>query len=341
VIATLALLCAPTPAFAQSPPEIVGPYDGAIPFRCELQDVGTGTEFPDPAADPFCVEFDKTNQNLTELGILEFALQEPARVAAAISKCFYFQRDHWTGWIVQDSAPELYHWDGDYWFDIARGVGGASVRNLRVAGVPMDATPFVPPAYQPFFDPSGGGGVMVELETNPPSHCTSKVDTPSERDRVYAGTPEFMGCIEPGGGIRGLRVGPVRLGQTRDELHDRLGPPTYSRAHFDAWCLIGKGELRVAYGASGRSQMALTSGRGQSIRGVAPGDSKRRALRRLPVQDYSSFGSGGAKGWFFRNQENRRAWVGIAHRRVVWFLVAKPRDSLDDDTFFGMTDPKP
>ena len=102
---------------------LIGPYDGTIPFNCELQNVGTGTAFPHPAADPFCVEFDKTNQNVTDFGIVDFALQEPTRVAAAVTKCFYFQRDHWTGSIVQGSAPELWHWDGDYWFDIAAGRG--------------------------------------------------------------------------------------------------------------------------------------------------------------------------------------------------------------------------
>ena len=38
----------------------VVPWDGTNPFRCQLQNVGTGADFPDPGADPFCVEFDKT-----------------------------------------------------------------------------------------------------------------------------------------------------------------------------------------------------------------------------------------------------------------------------------------
>jgi len=179
-------LVAAAGASAQAPPTVVGPYDGSIPFRCELQSVGTGTGFPDPGADPFCVEFDKTNQNVTDLGIASFAAQEPARVAAAGSKCFYFQRDHWTGSIVQGQTPELWHWDGNYWFDRARGLGGASVRNLRVGGQPMSAAPYVPAAYRPYFDEAGGGGVQVLLATNPDPVCAAKVDTPAERDRIWS-----------------------------------------------------------------------------------------------------------------------------------------------------------
>ena len=40
---------------------------------------------PHPEADPFCVEFDKRRQNVTELGVVDFLSKEPARVAAASS----------------------------------------------------------------------------------------------------------------------------------------------------------------------------------------------------------------------------------------------------------------
>ena len=51
-----------------------------------IQNVGFGTDFPDPDADPFCVEFDKRRQNFTEFGIVDFLAQEPARVAAAVAQ---------------------------------------------------------------------------------------------------------------------------------------------------------------------------------------------------------------------------------------------------------------
>ena len=103
-ISMLVGLAAAAPASAQSPP--FAPWDGTNPFNCVEQDVGTGTEYPDPGADPFCVKFDKTNQNITDFGIAEFAAQEPSRVAAAGTKCFYFQNDHWTGSIQQGTEPE-------------------------------------------------------------------------------------------------------------------------------------------------------------------------------------------------------------------------------------------
>ena len=62
------LLWAPA-AQASAPPS---PWDGTNPFNCTLQDAGRGTTVPDPAADPYCVHFDKTNQNVTELGLVGF-----------------------------------------------------------------------------------------------------------------------------------------------------------------------------------------------------------------------------------------------------------------------------
>src|SRR5713226_8319619 len=91
-------LFASAPAGALSPPT---GWNGANPFNCEVQYAGFGTAFPHPDADPFCVDFDKRRQNITDLGVVDFLAQEPARVAAASPKCFYFQSDHWRGSIVQ------------------------------------------------------------------------------------------------------------------------------------------------------------------------------------------------------------------------------------------------
>jgi hypothetical protein len=171
-------LLAPTGAWAA---KIVGPWNGQNPFNCTNQDVGTGVAFPDPGADPFCVEFDKTHQNvLPDQGIVDFLLNEPARTAAALPKCFYFQRDHWTGSIRQGQPPELWHWDGHYFFDKARGLGGVSVRHFRLGGIPM-ASPF-PSAYA---YPGGGGGAIVLFRTTPDPQCAALVDTPAERREVY------------------------------------------------------------------------------------------------------------------------------------------------------------
>jgi hypothetical protein len=164
-IALVIALAAASPASVQTP---VVPWDGTNPFRCQNQNVGTGVDFPDPGADPFCVEFDKTQQNITDFGLVEFLAMEPARVAAAVPKCFYFQHDHWTGSIVQGQPPELWHWDGSYFFDKAQGIGGVYVSDLRSV----------------LFGPVTGGVRLVSLGQVDPI-CAAKVDTPQERRRVY------------------------------------------------------------------------------------------------------------------------------------------------------------
>ncbi|HEY1237008.1 MAG TPA: hypothetical protein VGE91_01630 [Solirubrobacterales bacterium] len=175
---------AAAPAAAEQGP--FGPWDGSSPFKCQIQDVGTGTAFPDPGADPFCVEFDKTKQNVTGLGIVDFLTKEPARTAAAVSKCFYYQSDHWTGSIVQGAMPELWHWDGQYFFDKAIGAGGVNLQNLRFLGQPASLPPgILPPQLAPYFD-QGGGGAYVAASIPADPSCAAKVDTPEERQRVYA-----------------------------------------------------------------------------------------------------------------------------------------------------------
>ncbi len=339
-VALALCLAAPGVAAAQSP-TVVGPYDGEIPFNCELQNVGTGTDYPDPAADPFCVEFDKTNQNVTDFGIVDFTAQEPARVAAAGTKCFYFQRDHWTGSVTpaastaaglrfglrpprsqQGQSPEIWNWDGNYFYDRARGVGGVSVRDFRFGGTPQSAGPFVPPGYEPYFDENGGGGVEVLLESDPDPSCASKVDTPEERDLVYADRPGASPCIEPGGGIRGRKVGKVKLGAARETVRTKLGPPTYAKKRFDAWCLVGKGELRAGYTHRGRVQAILTSGSGQSIRGVSRGDRARRVRSRLDVRGDGRIRKVG-RFLFVRSRRPRAVLVGLKDQRVRWILIAE------------------
>src|ERR1700740_2716279 len=106
VLAALAPLAFSAPAPALSAPT---PWDGTNPFNCTIQDAGFGSTVPDAGADPYCVHFDKTNQNVAQLGIVQFLLEEPARTAAAVPKCFYFQEDHWRGSISQGDSTAIYN----------------------------------------------------------------------------------------------------------------------------------------------------------------------------------------------------------------------------------------
>jgi len=185
--ALLAIACALGAATAATA-EPIAPYDGANPFKCRLQKLGTGTEYSNPNADPMCVEFDKTNQNVTEFGIVDFLVNEPARTATAVPKCFYYQTDHWTGSIVQGGQPTLWHWDGKYFFDKAKGMGGVHVENFTIGGVPADPSllPGFPTEFSPYFGP-GEGGAYVTLGAGDPE-CAERVDTPAKARKVYRST---------------------------------------------------------------------------------------------------------------------------------------------------------
>lgn len=153
----LALLVAVAPASAGRRPTGWG---GDNPFRCELQQAGFGATVPDMQADPFCIEFDKTRQNLTQAGLVQFLLQEPARVAAAGPKCRYFQVDHWRASVVQDDGrTKLYEWTGHYFFDKARGEGGVFIEGFNVNGRTFDPSslPGIPREFSRYMGPGTGG----------------------------------------------------------------------------------------------------------------------------------------------------------------------------------------
>ncbi len=292
LVAAIAAATLPAAAAGQGL-DPVGPWNGENPFRCENQNVGKGTDFPHPGADPFCVEFDKTSQNVTDFGIVDFLSKEPARTAAATSKCFYYQQDHWTGSVVQGSDPELWHWDGNYFFDRAKGVGGVHLANFRIGGTPVDMTPYVPPQYRPYTEPTGGGGAIVLLETDPDPTCGAKVDTPAERAHVYRSEPRYRDCIAPGGRIRHRRVGKARLGMEAAELRRRLGAPRRRHGGSARWCVIGGSTLRVSFrarrpgsgggrgGAPRGAALIRTDNPGLEVRGVGVGTRKAEAARRL------------------------------------------------------------
>ncbi len=323
VASLVAALLFVTPAFAQVG-QPLGPWDGANPFNCENQNVGTGTDFPHPNADPFCVEFDKTNQNVTDFGIATFLAQEPNRTAMAAPKCFYFQNDHWTGSVMQGQDPETWHWDGHYFFDKAKGIGGVSVHNFRVGGQPGDFSPYVPAAYQPYIYPGGGGGTIVTLETDPDPQCIAKVDTPAERRAVYASGSAYPRCIRPGGTVRGRHVGRVRLGQRRKAVRKELGEPGHKAHGIDRWCVVGAANLRVAYSPKRhRVSLILSTSRGHSIHGVGRGSSASGAKHKLGVR--SRFKVKGTKVFEAPRSRHRRAFFGVRHGRVRWIAIANPR----------------
>jgi len=260
------------------------PYDGSNPFDCVLQNVGFGTDFPDPDADPFCVEFDKRRQNFTELGIVDFLSQEPARVAAAGPKCFYYQHDHWTSSVVQDDGQtELYSWDGSYYFDKARGTGGVYVENFTFNNQTGDprVVPGFPEEWKPAFGPGRGGIQFADGGVEADPSCVEL----AKRRNVYAkhaggeAAGGGVGCLTGHGSIR-RGVPGARLGSSRARVLGALGRPTRRRRGVLRWCTAGDGVLVAAFRRR-RLRAVRSSAPAFDLAAIAAGDPAAAARRRL------------------------------------------------------------
>ena len=314
IVAAVALTAVASPAHAQGPAE---PFDGTIPFDCVLQQAGTGTEFPDPDADPFCVEYDKRHQNVTELGVVQFLSLEPARVAAATTKCFYFQRDHWVGSVVQgDGSTETYAWDGSYYFDRARGAGGAYVENFTVNGSSGDptATPGFPEEWKQYFGYGRGGfHATGSIEADPACAAKAEQDSPYRREPEPESSPR--GCPRPEGRV-GRSIGGLRLGSTRADTLERNGPPAYERRGFLRYCVQGGGKYMAGFRSrrsGARAQFLYTSNPGFDVNGVRRLTPVRQAHRRLRGERQ-----------LFRTSKTR-VWAVRKRRHVLLVVIRKRR----------------
>ena len=277
--AAVALALIPGSAYAQGPAE---PFDGTIPFDCVLQQAGTEAAFPDPEADPFCVEYDKRHQNVTELGVVQFLSLEPARVAQASPKCFYFQRDHWVGSVVQeDGRTETYSWDGSYYFDKAKGAGGAYIENFTFNNQSGDPTamPGFPEEWKPYFGYGRGGVHSVGGSVDVDPACVAKAEEKSPYRKEPEASPGRPGCPEPDGEV-GRSIGGLRLGATREETVQANGEPKYRKRGFFRYCVRGGGKYMVGFGRT-RAEFLLTSNPGFEADGVRRLTPKRQARRRL------------------------------------------------------------
>jgi hypothetical protein len=330
MLAALGLSLVPSPAHALAPPT---PWDGTNPFHCVVQDAGLGPTGPDPGADPYCVRFDKTHQNVTQLGIVDFLLKEPARTAAAVSKCFYFQEDHWRGSIVQDGTPAVYEFEGHYFFNKATGDGGVWVTGFTVDGQTFDPTalPGFPPGYGGYFGPGTGGLITHNAVPTDPrcvalaQHSPTPVYPPSSGPR----------CVPDAGSIDRSGLGPLRLGAREDAVRAELGPPGQVKRGFLRYCVIGGGSLLVgqpgdrsgSFGVGGRAPtvMLMTTAPGFALHGrrhrlLGVGGSIR-ALRRA----FPSIRMIALPGGLRVLRAAPGVLVGQRHGRIVYLAVYDPR----------------
>jgi len=134
VVAAAATAAAAAPA----PP---APYtDPPFAHRCHFRHFGEGVA-PPPAGykdDPLCVDYAKRDITVDNGGAVRFAAAEPARFAIATKPCRYWQVDHWSIQ-VDRGFTAVVRWDGSYWWDRGRGIGGARLANFRIAGQPAGA----------------------------------------------------------------------------------------------------------------------------------------------------------------------------------------------------------
>jgi hypothetical protein len=318
-VAAIVVACAAGGAAASEAPT---GWDGTNPFACELQQAGYGTEVPHPDADPYCVEFDKRRQNVTELGVVDFVTKEPARVSAASPKCFYFQSDHWRGSVVQaDGSTKTYEWDGHYFFDKAKGEGGAWVTNFNVNGQTSDPSqiPGMPAEYGRYFGP-GTGGVITRNDVKADPSCIAK----AEKQSPYAKPkPEDRGpgCVASTSSL------PVALGESGARVREALGEPVRVHRGFLRYCVRGGGKLLVGQPGdrSGGSSaiddaapvvMVLTTRTGIAVHGVGRG-TRARALRAAAPHRRALFTQGATRVYALAGGE----LAGLRDGRVRFVAV--------------------
>jgi hypothetical protein len=252
-------------------------------------------------------------------------------VAAASPKCFYFQSDHWRGSIVQsDASTKTYEWDGHYFFDKARGDGGAWVTNFNISGKSGDPTtvPGFPAQWAPFFG-HGTGGVITHDDVPADPRCVERARR--EGGRIYAGSSGPSGpprCVTGGGPVTSRRLGPVRLGDDEATARRSLGPPSGVKRGFLRWCVVGGGRYLVGQssdrsgefgaGASERAVLLVSSSRAFRSRGVGAGTSVRR-LRRVFRRARRVTRYGHTRVWTARRRS--RVQFGVRGRRVRFIAV--------------------
>jgi hypothetical protein len=313
-----ALLLAALPAASAGAQGPTG-WDGTNPFVCTIQQVGTGTDFPQPNADPFCVEFDKRHQNVDKLGVVDFLSKEPARVAAASPKCFYFQSDHWRG-TVSESVPqsETYAWDGHYYFNKATGAGGAYVDNFRIGGQSGDPTtvPGFPEEYKKYFS-KGRGGVQAIGDVQADPRCATKPN-PSGPGGGSGGGPSPKQCRVAGGRIR-RGIDKLKLGMKRPAARRAQGLPVKESSRRMTWCLDGGGSLSATFGG-GSAELVWTNSRPFSTERIHTSSTAHWARRMLHGE--RRLGSVRGAAVYSARERGRQLVLGLRRGWVVWMAVA-------------------
>jgi hypothetical protein len=223
---------------------------------------------------------------------------------------------------VQGQAPELYNFEGRYFFDLAKAGGGVELHDLRVGGQSFDPAilPGIPPEFRPYFGPGRGGARFNGLGIDADPRCVAL----AKRKPVYrvAGRPQ--GC-RLGGGRIGRGIGGIGLAATRARVLAALGKPTTATSRTLAYCLEDGSTLRAAFSARGPTAKVIavrSDHPAYTVRGLGPGSTERgarRVMRRESVHNRAN----GTKLLILR-QRARILVAQVQSRRVGYMAVAAP-----------------
>jgi hypothetical protein len=126
-------------------------------------------------------------------------------------------------------------------------------------------------------------------------------------------------CSRPGRRLRGRRVGPVRLGQSRRSVR-RLPGARRIRRRMDRICLTDRRAIRVGY-RRGRAALILSSSRRHRAFGLRPGSRARKLrgrARRVRI---------GPNTWYLRRGRRTTLVFKVRRGRVREVGIAGPRAS--------------
>jgi hypothetical protein len=179
-----------------------------------------------------------------------------------------------------------------------------------------------------------GGVYALEHSAAYPSSVELPLATPASFTQTQ---PTKLGCPAPTGSLKGLSLGPIRLGMTRARARRAfVSSSTRGRLYMDFFCL-NKSGIRVGYASPmllrslsrserarvrGKAVLTLTANQQYALRGVRPGAKLSAVARRLHV------GKGyrvGLNIWYLAGNGSSRGVLKVRHNQVQEIGIADKR----------------
>ena len=284
------------PAAAQAPQQ----WDGSNPFTCTVQN---GASLQDPNADPFCVEYDHSLSD--PQAVAQLLSNGPNQLAAASSKCFLYEVDHFT-------SP-LGEVDTAMFVNKATGTGGSAITHATIP-IPgsggMVSVPVVQACTgQPQSTGGGtvtGGGFLGGLSG----------PNPGVKTRTGVQCKKLRGNAKNG-------LGRARLGLTRNAVRKRFGKPTRRKRGYYHYCVRGGGDLAIHFGRRGKADVAMTNGKLFHAGKVKIGSRLKRVRSALHHEQVLGHQK---RDWVLGVTHKRwRLLVGLSKNRVVYIAAVSTK----------------